>query len=92
MSAPYSDDPMMDLMGGGDAQEESREDKAISNADQVGLEADEDALGGTASDGNGDESFDTNSSEPEHAGLPKVLKAFQILQADFDAKFKKMWA
>lgn len=39
-----------------------------------------------------DQSPSTSENVEKENGLPKVLKAFELLQEEFNEKFKKMWA
>lgn len=84
---------MIDLQGSGDKVEEA-----------AGSDTDSDA----ESEDSGDSSveFDDASTLPTSvsdstvpswasdngAGMRKILKAFKMLQADYNAKFLKMWA
>lgn len=90
---PDSDMDMIDLQGSGDKAEEA-----------AGSDTDSDAESEDSGDSSVD--FDDVSTLPTSisgstvpswasdngAGMRKILKAFKMLQADYNEKFKKMWA
>lgn len=92
---PDSDMDMIDLQGSGDKVEEAAGSDTDSDAEsehsgESSVEYD-DASTLPTSVG------DTESSVPSWAsdngaGMRKILKAFKMLQADYNAKFLKMWA
>ena len=81
---------MIDIQGGGDSHESAQA--------EVGLEDVDDDSGGNKS--GEDEGGVTTAPPPPawqsqdggHQSLLKVLQAFQMLKAEFDAKFKVIWA
>jgi hypothetical protein len=89
---------LVDLIGRGDAQEESEDDnllvKLSDNAEQQG---DDSALPNIWAplgvwDDEDDEMDERNDVNDADMRLPKVLKAFQSLKVVFDGRFKRIWA
>lgn len=89
---------MIDLVGRGDAQEESEDDdlivktsgnggQQVDNSNSTNVRAPLDVW-----DDEDDNMDDKNDSNDPDVRLPKVLKAFQSLKVVFDGKFKQMWA
>lgn len=90
---PEADMDMIDLQGSGDKAEEA-----------AGSDTDSDAE--SEKSGSTEDEFDDVSTLPTSisdstvpswasdngAGMRKILKAFKMLQADYNEKFKKMWA
>lgn len=92
--SPNSDADMIDIMGSGDAYEEQQDDKAIDKqeAQKSGRGDEKDQEGSALMEAGDDGDFDDYEDGENDKGLLKVLKAFKILQEEFNEKFKKMWA
>jgi hypothetical protein len=86
---PNSDADIMDVMGGGDALEEQRDDKANNLGQEDPKEKENGKIAGANEDDDDDEDWD---KAPADHGLTEVLKAFTLVQEKFNEKFKKMWA
>lgn len=84
---------MIDLQGSGDKAEEA----AGSDTDS---DAESEASGSSGDDSDDVSTLPTSVSDStvpawasdNGAGLRKILKAFKMLQVDYNEKFKKMWA
>jgi len=89
---------MINLMGGGDAQEESEDDNFLV---KLGTNVGQRSNGSASTnvwaplgvwDDEDDEMDERNDVNDADMRLPKVLKAFQSLKMVFDGKFKQIWA
>ncbi|KAE9979379.1 hypothetical protein EG327_007041 [Venturia inaequalis] len=96
---PDSDMDMIDLQGSGDKVEEAAgsdtdsdaesEHSGVSSVDYDDASTLPTSVGGTSvADGEGVPSWASDNG----AGMKKILKAFKMLQAEYNAKFMKMWA
>lgn len=85
---PNTDSDMMDVMGGGDALEELKEDKMNTLGNQ---DPNQKENGTIAAKGDDEDDGDWDTPPADH-GLTDVLKAFTLVQEKFNEKFRKMWA
>ena len=76
---------MIDIQGSGDAYESARAGVGLEDGDEAGNNGDS---GGEDDDGAVAPAWEYQGGQ----SLLKVLKAFQMLKAEFDGKFKVMWA
>lgn len=91
---PDSDMDMIDLQGSGDKVEEAAGSDTDSDAEsehsgESSVEYDD---ASTLPTSVGEESSVPSWASDNGAGMRKILKAFKMLQADYNAKFLKMWA
>jgi hypothetical protein len=93
---PDSDMDMIDLQGSGDKADEAADGGADSDSDaesehsgDSSVEFDDASTKPTSV--GGDSSVPAWASD-NGAGMRKILKAFKMLQVDYNEKFRKMWA
>jgi hypothetical protein len=90
---PDSDMDMIDLQGSGDKAEEAAGSDTDSDAESEdsgdsSVEFDDVSTRPTSVSGSAVPSWASDNG----AGMRKILKAFKMLQLDYNEKFKKMWA
>jgi hypothetical protein len=97
---PDSDMDFIDLQGSGDKADEAAAvgtegSDNDSDVDSVGAESsveDEFDDGSTLPTSVGGEGSVPSWASDNGAGMRKILKAFKMLQTEYNEKFKKMWA
>ncbi|KAF4635733.1 hypothetical protein G7Y89_g2365 [Cudoniella acicularis] len=92
--SPKSDVDMIDIMGSGDANEEQQDDKAINmqDAQNSGCGDEKEQEGSKLLEAEDDDDFSDYVDSKDDSEFINVLKAFKIVQEEFNEKFKKMWA
>ena len=86
---------MTNLVGSGEAFETHKDDQAMDKEeDEKGPDDDKDKPDASMESDNEDTWEDGGNDVEwmEERGLVKVLRAFTLLQEQFNGKFKKMWA
>lgn len=86
---------MLEIQGAGDAHESARAERGLE--DVVGELENKGGEDGEGEQERGKEDADGGNAAPAWEGqggqgLLMVLKAFEMLKSEFDAKFRVMWA
>jgi hypothetical protein len=93
---PDSDMDMIDLQGSGDKADEAADAGADSDSDAESEHSGDSSVefddASTMPTSVGGDSSVPSWASDNGAGMRKILKAFKMLQADYNEKFKKMWA